>query len=72
MLFDSFADDFRIATNCVSIPGFCLVYDPFCHVAMNFRQKKFGLCGGHMLWIGPPPFCHFPPSKLTTCVCNCS
>jgi hypothetical protein len=55
MLFDSFADDFGIATNCVFIPGFCLVYDPLCHLAMNFRQKKFGLYGSDMLWIGPPP-----------------
>ena len=70
MFFREFADDFGIATNCVSIPGFCLVYDPFCHGAMNFRQKKFGLNGSDMLWIGPPPF-SFPAPQVMTCFCNC-
>jgi hypothetical protein len=62
MLFDSFADDFGIATNCVSIPGFCLVYDPLCHAAMNFRKKKFRLYDSDMLWIGPPPVISRSPS----------
>jgi hypothetical protein len=37
---------------------------------MNFRQKKFGLNGSDMLWIGPPPF-SFPALQVMTYFCNC-
>ena len=55
MLFDSFADNFGIATKWVSNFGSCLVYDPLCHAAMNFQKMKFGLYVSNMLWTGSPP-----------------
>ncbi len=55
MLFDSFADNFRIATKWVSLRGLRVVYDPLCHAAMSLQKTRFGRYVSNMLWTGSPP-----------------